>query len=172
MSRYQIPSRNPYLEQNCMINSNYRLSQIREVSYLIVTYSSQIHNSETMNLNFHKLIKKYDMFYRSTGLLVCYRYFVKNNLIVRNFIENKNSQFRNWLLDPASKIYDLCEHLFNSHNIVFYFNEEFFHGKNIFCNIERPHGDQKRCIIQADKFSQDFSAQISLKRKDIYRILF
>ena len=55
----------------------------------------------------------------------------------------------------------------NLHNIVFYFNEEFFHGKYVFCNIERPHGDQKRCIIQADKFSQDFSAQISLKRKDI-----
>ena len=46
-----------------MINSNYRLSQIREVSYLIVTYSSQIHNSETMNLNFHDLF----------GIQVCTR---------------------------------------------------------------------------------------------------
>jgi hypothetical protein len=61
------------------------------------------------------------------------------------------------VLGSKREIFHGVAKIFNLHNIVFYFDEEFFHGENVFCNIERPHGDQKRCIIQADKFSQDFS---------------
>ena len=74
-----------------------------------------------------------------------------------NNLSNINKQIGQYTFGFWSMVTNWAK-IFNLHNIVFYFDEEFFHGKNVFCNIERPHGDQKRCIIQADKFSQDFSA--------------